>query len=197
MNTDDLIRALGADDRLDPPRLWMRITGGVALSAALLFVFWQMRPDFAAAVVQPLVMAKFALPLLLAGLAVGVLSERMRAQMLWLPLLAAVALFVLSLPETGLRAAIWGESPLACLVSVPALSVPIGIGAFIALRRTVVTDAARVGLVTGLLAGGLGALVYALHCDQDAPAFYVIWYSFGIVLAGLVGRAMGPRWLGV
>jgi hypothetical protein len=51
------------------------------------------------------------------------------------------------------------------------------------------------GAVAGLLAGSLGATLYALHCTDDSPLFVALWYSPPIALATLAGAAAGSRLL--
>ncbi|MFI0395078.1 NrsF family protein [Paracoccus jiaweipingae] len=200
MNTDQLIAALAADDRRDPPRLKARLSAGVLVSGMMLMLFWHIRPDLAQAVTRPLVMAKFLLPLTLAALVAALWPRPGHAPALWpagLVLLPALALFAATLPTQAPWPAIAGHSLWVCLLSIPLLSVPPALALFAALRRSVVTRPDRAGLAAGLLAGALAALVYALHCDEDAPAFYTVWYGLGIAISGLAGRLAGPRWLGV
>lgn len=200
MKTDELISALAADDRSDPPHLMMRLLAGAFASLFLLLVFWDMRPDFVQAITKPLVMTKFALVLPLPILLAGLWPRPDRDMPLWpvlLPLALAAGLFLTTLPAQNPWQAIWGQSPLACVSSIPLLAVPPALALFGALRRTVVADPARAGLVAGLMAGALATLVYALHCDQDAPAFYTVWYSVGIAISAAAGRLAGRRWLGV
>ena len=45
----------------------------------------------------------------------------------------------------------------------------------------------------GLLAGSAAAVVYALHCEETAPAFVATWYSAGMFLPALLGLIIGPR----
>ena len=49
----------------------------------------------------------------------------------------------------------------------------------------------------GMAAGGFGAAAYALSCPEAAGPFVAIWYSLGMVAAGVVGALLGPwalRW---
>jgi hypothetical protein len=43
------------------------------------------------------------------------------------------------------------------------------------------------------MAGALGALGYALSCEESSPAFVAVWYTAGVALVGLLGAALGPR----
>lgn len=57
------------------------------------------------------------------------------------------------------------------------------------------TDLTRAGAVGGIVAGGMSAIGYALHCTDDSIAFIAIWYSGAIVLCALTGAILGPRLL--
>jgi hypothetical protein len=49
----------------------------------------------------------------------------------------------------------------------------------------------------GLLAGGLGATVFAMHCTNDSPLFVAIWYALAIGLMSIFGAVVGRhalRW---
>ncbi len=52
-------------------------------------------------------------------------------------------------------------------------------------------------MAAGLLAGGVGASVYALWCRESTAAFVAVWYTLGIVACGGIGALLGPlvlRW---
>jgi len=51
--------------------------------------------------------------------------------------------------------------------------------------------------VGGLLAGALGATVFAMHCTNDSPLFVAIWYALAIGLMAMFGLVVGKhalRW---
>ena len=65
------------------------------------------------------------------------------------------------------------------------------------LRRGAPTSPAMMGAVGGLLAGGLGATVFAMHCTNDSPLFVAIWYALAIGLTSMFGLVVGRyalRW---
>ena len=200
MKTEDLIAALAADTNISRPRLVQRMGLGIVLSVALLLAFWHLRADLLSALGDPRILAKFALPLFLAAIAWALRSRPDRVRPLWplaVPALLAALLFVATMPDSGLRAEILGSSWRVCLMSIPFLALPIGAGIFAALRRSVVVAPARDGLVAGLSAGACATAIYALHCTEDAPAFFAIWYTLGILICGLAGSLAGRRLLGV
>jgi hypothetical protein len=49
------------------------------------------------------------------------------------------------------------------------------------------------GAAAGLLAGGLGAVLYAIHCPDDSPLFVALWYVPAVALVVLAGAAAGSR----
>ncbi|MFV0408722.1 MAG: NrsF family protein [Paracoccus sp. (in: a-proteobacteria)] len=201
MKTENLIAALAADPTVSQPRPALRIAAGGLVSLLALLAFWHLRPDLARVLSEPLVLAKFLLPLSLATILWTLRPQQPEgAAPLWpalLPALAAAALFLTSLPQQDLGAAILGSSWSTCLFSIPLLALPVGACIFAALRQTVITRPAHAGLIAGLFAGAVAAMIYALHCDEDAPAFYAVWYSAGIAISGLIGRVVGRRVLGV
>jgi len=106
-------------------------------------------------------------------------------------LLGVLAVF--GAPAGGRLAAVLGHSWARCPFNVLVLSLPALAGALWALRGLAPTRPAAAGLAAGLLAGGLGALGYALSCTELSPAFVAVWYSLGIALTGGLGAVLGPR----
>jgi len=207
MKTDQLIAALAADAPARAPvaaGLARWLAPALALAGAALLALWGLRPGLAGAMMQPLVAAKLALPLALAGtvLALALRSARPEARVTLAPL-ALLAVAALALLGIGLAltppadwARAWaGDTALACLISIPALAALPLAASLLALRRGASTDPARSGLLAGLLAGAAATALYALHCPEDSPLFYVCWYGLGIVIAGTAGRLLGPRLL--
>ena len=64
-----------------------------------------------------------------------------------------------------------------------------------ALRGLAPTQLRLAGLAAGLLAGGVGAIGYALSCTEVGLPFVATWYSLGIALTGALGALLGPRLL--
>jgi hypothetical protein len=56
-------------------------------------------------------------------------------------------------------------------------------------------DLTRTGAFVGLVAGGISATGYALHCTSDSLPFIALWYGGTIALCTLAGAALGPRLL--
>ena len=119
-----------------------------------------------------------------------------------------VALAVVSLAALGVAglaaapaserlALLMGDSWRRCPSSILALAVPgLAIGLLI-MRRFAPTRLRSAGAATGLLAGGVAASAYGLHCPETAPAFVALWYTLGITASAGLGALIGPwalRW---
>ena len=53
----------------------------------------------------------------------------------------------------------------------------------------------RAGAFSGLVAGGVSAIAYSLHCTDDSLPFVALWYGGTIVLCTPTGALLGPRLL--
>ncbi|MFL6840529.1 MAG: DUF1109 domain-containing protein, partial [Bradyrhizobium sp.] len=88
-----------------------------------------------------------------------------------------------------------GTDWLECALSIPIIAVvPFAITIW-AVRKTAPTNLVRTGAVAGLIAGGISALGYALHCTDDSLPFVAFWYGGTIALCTLAGAVFGPRLL--
>ncbi|MDP5336010.1 MAG: DUF1109 domain-containing protein [Paracoccaceae bacterium] len=209
MKTEDLIRALAADTQDTRPmmsRLLMGLVPAMLVSLAALWVVLGFRADLAEALRMPDSVARFvltgALGLLGARLALVLARPEGRdAARLW-PLLAVVAAAVALLgwayvttPAEGLQMAVVGKTRTTCLVTIPLLSVLPVSAIMWALRQGATTVPALAGFVAGLGGSGLAAAIYALHCTEDTPLFYVPWYGLAILGVTLVSTVVGARLL--
>ena len=88
-----------------------------------------------------------------------------------------------------------GDNWLVCLLSIPLIAiVPFAMIVW-AVRRAAPTDLVRAGALAGLVAGGVSASAYALHCTDDSLPFVALWYGGTIALCTIAGAALGPRLL--
>jgi len=208
MKTDDLIKAIAEDGAASARPLSLRVLvalgiGGL-LAAALFAQALGVRPDigsamrtwrfvgkvvitltcFAAALwataqlsrpdAEPrTALAAFSLPMLLLGLAIG------------------VELASSSAGTWSARA--MGSNSRLCLASITLLSVAPLVALLVALRAGAPRSPAMAGAAAGLLAGGLGAVLYAIHCPDDSPLFVALWYVPAVALVVLAGAAAGSR----
>ena len=209
MRTEDLIGLLAQDDR--PParpgrRLVPWMAAALALSALVGLSLLGLRPDLASALLAPVTAMKWLLPLAVggAGLAGALQLTRPDRQgrgaravalavvagaMLWL------ALALLATPAGQVGAAVMGQTAPECLLLLTGLGLPALVAALVVLRDGASVAPARSGAMAGLAAGGFATAVYALHCPEDAPQFFLVWYSLGIAILVAAGAAAGARLL--
>ena len=209
MKTDSLIRALAADSVVHRPSPYLTAAGLLAALGATVLLLWAalgFREDLAAAVVNPLSALRFVLAgalALVAGRLALILARPEGANLarLWpLAVIGAVAFGALlwafvTAPVGGVQMAVFGKTAVSCLISIPLLSLlPVAVILF-ALKGGAVTAPALAGAVAGLCGGGLAAMVYALHCTEDSPLFYVTWYGLAIAGITLTSSLVGARLL--
>ena len=118
--------------------------------------------------------------------------------LLAMPFLVVVLLAAISLgfaPSSHWEKMIVGDQWLECLLSIPIIAIMPFAAAIWAVRRAAPTDLARAGAFAGLIAGGVSAMAYALHCTDDSIPFVAVWYGGTIVLCTLAGATLGPRLL--
>lgn len=211
MRTDDLIaqlaRGAGAVEPDALKRRYASATGWGAFGATLaMALLLGVRPDLHEAVRLPMFWIKLAFPAAWFAIAIALAARLARPAMplgslpglLAVPLLAvgAMALVVLAQAPPSARAAlVLGRTWAVCPFYVALLSLPMLVAAFRATRQLAPTRLARAGAACGLVAGALGAGVYALHCDEMSPAFLATWYVIGMLIPTLVGAVLGPRLL--
>src|SRR5882724_2564671 len=182
MKTDELITLLATGaGPVEPDAIaWRYATalGWGAFGATLLMaILLGVRADIDAAARLPMFWLKLAFPL---SVAVGSLFAASRlsrpgARLGWVPgalaapllemwLLAAYVLVGAPLQEGA--ALVMGSTWEYCLFYVPILSVPVLVAALWAMTELAPTRLALAGAAAGLLAGAIGALIYALHCPE-------------------------------
>lgn len=211
MKTDDLVDLLAADtlpvaQRAAPRRLALALLAGLPLAAAVMLLGFGVRPDVGEAMLLPMFWMKLLFPAVLCGAALVVLQRLarpgVRVGASWLGLAAPVLLLwamagasLLAAPS-GLRAElVLGESWRTCSASIALISLPVFVAALLALRSLAPTRLAWAGACAGAMAGGAGAAVYALHCQELAAPFLAVWYVVGIALPVAAGALLGPRLL--
>ena len=124
----------------------------------------------------------------------------------WLHALASVVLVVVGMcvpaliswsQATALQRGelFYGQSWATCPWHVAVLSAPALLLGFLAIRGLAPTQLRLAGSAAGLMAGGLGAFGYALHCPEVSPVFVLTWYSLGMLVPAVAGAVLGPRLL--
>lgn len=114
------------------------------------------------------------------------------------PFLAVMMLGALTLstaPRSHWDHAVLGTHWIECIISIPLIAVvPFALTIW-AMRHAMPTDLRRAGAAAGLVAGGLSATGYALHCIDDSMPFVALWYGATIALCAVTGALLGPRLL--
>jgi hypothetical protein len=88
-----------------------------------------------------------------------------------------------------------GDQWLECLVSIPIIAIVPFAAIISAVRKAAPTNLVYTGAFSGLVAGGVSAIAYALHCTDDSLPFVALWYGGTIVLCTVAGAILGPRLL--
>jgi hypothetical protein len=113
-----------------------------------------------------------------------------------LVLIASMAVFDLArLPPTAWHDVWMGQSARFCSIAIMIAAVPVFIAVTVALRRLAPTRLVFAGAAAGLLAGGVGAAVYALWCREHSAVFVASWYTLGIAACAGIGALLGPKLL--
>jgi hypothetical protein len=211
MKTDDLVEVLSA--RIDPAdfkavgrRIAMAVAVGSLLAVAAVLIGFGPRTGLSTVGAWTFLFLKIAFAAAIVGTAATYLTRLSRpggvlkygTWVVILPFLIIVALALVSLgsaPVSHWDRMVAGDEWLECLVSIPIIAiVPFALTMW-AVRRAAPTNLVRTGAVAGLVAGGVSAIAYALHCTDDSLPFVAVWYGGTIVLCTLAGAALGPRLL--
>lgn len=209
MRTDDLIRALAVDETPSWPigrSLAVAILASLPIAAAIVLLVLHPRADLASVWLTPPILLKFATTLSLAATAAAILLRLARpgtrlAMAGWalivppLLLAAGVGIQMAVMPAESWLPGLLGNSAMACVVLVVLLSLPLAGALLLGLRHAAPTRPALAGAAAGLVAGGLGAALYALHCGEDSPMFLATWYSIAIGIVAGLGALIGRRLL--
>lgn len=209
MKTGELIRALAADSEFHPapPRraLALALIPGVAIALALYFVTLGLRPHLFALLVENVrLVFKLCLTFLLALLSGRFVLRLVQpgADARGAALLLAIAPALLAAANLVELATVpageWGHrlvgsNAFHCLISIPFLGSAPLIAALLALRQGAPERPPLAGAGAGLLAGAIGAALYATHCPDDSPLFVATWYSLAIAFVAALGALAGAR----
>ena len=185
-------------------RLALGIGAGAAVSAILTAATLGFRPDMAEATREGMFWVKLAYTLTLGGVALWACERLTRpaglaaSRIAWLvaPALALTALAGWQLMQTPVlmrMPIVMGHTASICPWCIPLVSLGPLVGLSWAVRGLAPTRLRLTGLMVGLAAGGVGAAIYALHCDEMAAPFLAIWYTLGVCGCALIGLLAGPR----
>ncbi len=211
MKTDDLVAVLSTNVEpigrgLVGRTISIALAGGAAVALGLVFAVLGLRADLTTIRATIFMLLKIAFALAVIGVAMRYLLRLARpgAERGLSPLTIAVPFAAIALlgaislgfaPSSHWNRMILGDEWLECLLSIPIIAiVPFAVIIF-AVRRAAPTNLVRTGAVAGLVAGGVSAVAYALHCTDDSLPFVAVWFGGTIVLCTLAGAALGPRLL--
>lgn len=207
MRTDDLIRALAADAAPAPAparQVLPLFLPAILVSLLAVLTVLGARPDLPQALVSFVPAMRHVLSLAVFAVALTAALQLARPEgraALWpLALIAAAALglllwaYLTTPPEARLMA-LMGKTTNICLIAIPILSALPTAALFTALRGGASTRPALSGALIGLAGGGAGAAVYAIHCTESSPLFYVTWYGLAVLAVTAVSALLGPRLL--
>ena len=186
--------------------LCVAITAGAIVALGIAFFGLGFRADLTTTRALIFLVVKVAFAIGVVGLAMTYLTRLARPGgerkisplLVAAPFLVIVALAAISLgfaPRAHWERMIIGDEWLECLLSIPIIAiVPFAVSIW-AVRKGAPTNLSRAGAFAGLIAGGVSAMAYALHCTDDSLPFIAIWYGGTIVMCTLAGAALGPRLL--
>ena len=211
MKTDDLVAMLAASAAPVEPRATARryataMGWGAFGSLLIMALLLGVRPDLRQAALLPMFWIKlaFTLCLVAAALAASTRLSRPGVRLGGVPFALAVpvlmvwmmaAWILLGAAPDERAALVLGHTWKLCPIYVAIVSVPSFIAAMWAMRGLAPTRLALAGAAAGLLAGAIGAALYALHCDEMQAPFLAVWYVLGMLIPATAGALLGPRLL--
>ena len=211
MKTDELVALLSTnpepvDRGLVRRTLYVALAAGLIVSLGLAVVGLGIRSDLTMAGALIFLVAKLCFAVGIVSLALVYLTRLARPGgerkapyfRVAMPFLVIVVLAAISLvlaPSSHWDKMIVGDQWLECLLSIPIMAIVPFATIIWAVRRAAPTNLVRTGTFVGLVAGGVSAIAYALHCTDDSLPFVAVWYGGTIVLCTLAGAALGPRLL--
>jgi len=210
MRTDDLIAALVSDNRPTRGAVTRSIAAavmfGIAGSFVVMMFGWGLRPDLQRALATTAFWMKASYTAAF-GLAGVILVERLGrpgagGRRGWLIVAAAVTVIALLaaqelavLPQARWAADVMGHTWSRCPFRIAIIALPAFAAALWALRGMAPTRPRLAGAAAGVMAGGVGATVYGLYCQETAAAFTAIWYTLGMLTWAAAGALLGDRLL--
>ena len=211
MKTDDLISMLAASATPVPKaaasrRLSGALLIGVPLSFILMLAVFGLRRDLMEVMERPMFWVRLVFPIGVAAFAYLVVERLarpgVRVRSAWIGLAVPVlviwsmaAYMLMSAPAGERPALVMGQTWRTCTANIALVALPVFVAALVALKGLAPTRPSLAGAAAGLMAGGAGAAVYALHCQELAAPFLAVWYVLGISLPAAVGALVGRRFL--
>jgi len=170
-----MLTTLGMNPNLttSPSMLWVKLAFTIAIAAASLIGSFRLaRPGVRLGMAVPVTIA---IPVIL----------------MW----ALAAVELIRTPAAERLSLLLGHTWFLCPFLVTALSIPIFIAVFWAVKGLAPTRPTLTGAMSGLLAGSASAAVYSLHCHEMAAPFLALWYPLGMLIPTAIGALIGKRLL--
>ncbi|RJE80737.1 NrsF family protein [Paracoccus sp. JM45] len=210
MKTEELLNLIASDDVSDGPLTPKVLGAGVAMLAVfggLVLAVLGIRPDLVQAIMDPVTAMKWVIPLVLTVVAAGAAIRLTRPQTTTLHFARGVIFSIL------IAAAVWwltqavglrpeqvetrsmGGTAMICLSSISLISIPTLAVVMYLLRAGASPAPALSGAMAGLSVAGAATAIYALHCNEDTPLFFILWYGLGMSIVTAAGAWAGRRFL--
>lgn len=211
MKTEDLVAILSTntepvDRRQVAWTVCMALGAGFVVALGLMITGLGVRTDLATARASIFLALKLAFAIGIVGISSAYLTRLARPGgertvtlgLAGLPFIAIVLIAAINLgfaPKSHWNKMVMGDDWLECLLSIPIIAItPFAIVIW-AVRQAAPTNLVQTGAFAGLVAGGVSAMAFALHCSDDSLPFVAVWYGGTIVLCTLAGAVFGPRLL--
>ena len=211
MKTDDLIDVLSTNvEAVDTRRVVLYVLVGILIGGAIAILLTVLalgiRSDLRNTSSLVFMFAKATFGIAVVGAATAYLVKLIRpggefrfslldTTLPFIAIMTIASINLASAPPSHWESMLMGDEWLECIVSIPAIAiVPFAVIMW-AVRQAAPTDLFRTGALAGLVAGGVSAAAYALHCTDDTMPFVALWYGSTIVMCTLAGAMLGPRLL--
>ncbi|WP_378946707.1 NrsF family protein [Paracoccus sp. R86501] len=210
MKTDDLVELIAMDGVTQgpaAPRVISAAAGLLALTGGIVIGVLGLRADLVAAMGDPVTALKWLIPLALmaagAFAAVRLTHPERSTPVMVRNLIAVIAIGAVAwwlaqamgLPDGQVVPRSLGNSAMVCLGSIAVISGPALVAVLYLLRAGASSAPMISGALAGLGVAGAATAIYALHCNEDAPLFFIMWYGLGIGLVTAAGAMAGRRLL--
>lgn len=209
MRTHHLINVL-SQDQVSPPNIRARVVAfagvGLLFAGFMTYAVLGFRSDLLESLFAPVTAMKLILPVLVSIPAlVACLAlidpQKRRTPVVWMS--AAVGgiallwyvLAAMQTPSDLLWPTMRGSTIGRCLVSITVLSIIPLLAALWWLRDGASISPMRSGALAGLAISGVTAAFYSMSCNEDAPLFFLLWYSLAMILVASLGAVLGKRML--
>ena len=206
MKTDDFVSMLATgvapvDPNVPGKRFRLALSAGALGAVVVMLGAFGLNPHLRAAAMLPMFWVKLVFPATL-GLVAVLLAQRLShpgmrlgaAAKAWTGPVIAMALLVWMDAAPAQRPdMIYGKTWKVCSRNIAIVAAPVFAGVLWAMKGLAPTRLVLAGASAGLLAGAVGTVVYALHCQEMAAPFVLVWYGAGMLLCAAIGAVLGPR----